>query len=93
MNPHPPPVTRCPRCRAPIHTRHTTRPAIEVTLDPHPLDPPAELEAILDRRWTYTRHGDDGPLTPRSGRQITHRPAGTRLRETVLREHRCEVIP
>lgn len=79
----------CPSCRAPVLTGITARPGIAVTLDPRPLDPPAELDAITAGRWTYTLHGD-GTLTPRSGRQITHRPAGTRARETVLREHRCQ---
>lgn len=85
------PLGTCPRCRTEVLTGVTGRPGIEVVLDPAPLDPVGELDAILDRRATVTRHTLGGQLTLRNGRQITDRPAGTRDRETVLREHRCEV--
>lgn len=66
------------------------RPSIEVVLDPEPLDPEGELAAILDGRWTVTLHTGADQLAMRGARAIEGRPAGTRTRELVLREHRCE---
>lgn len=83
----------CPRCRALVLTGVTERPGHEVVLDPEPLDPAGELDAVLDGRRTVTLHTVAGRLTVRGARAIEERPAGTRPREQVLRQHRCEDRP
>lgn len=80
----------CPRCGARTITGQTMRPSLEVTLDPGPLDPIGELTAVLEGRATCTLHAVAGQLAYRGARQIGTRPAGSRPRELVLREHRCE---
>lgn len=82
----------CPRCRAQVLTGVTMRPGFEVTLDPRPLDPPGELDAIADGRRTCTLHTAADQLAMRGWQAITHRPASTRCRELVLAEHRCEKV-
>lgn len=81
---------RCPRCRARTITGVTLPPGFAVEVDPAVLDPAAELEAILEGRWTYTLHTGADQLAHRGARQIEGRPAGSRVRESVHREHRCE---
>jgi hypothetical protein len=68
----------------------TMRPSIEVTLDPEPLDPRGELDAIVSGRWTFTLHTGAEQIATRGARTISARPARTRAREVVLAEHRCE---
>lgn len=83
-------IKPCPRCRADILTglSGTRRAAVDVALDPAPLNPPAELGRLLAGCRTWTLHSG-GQAHPRTAATIRARPAGTIPRQTVLADHRC----
>lgn len=65
--------------------------AIEVAVDPVPLNPLGEALAAVEGRRTYRLRSEGGRyvLDPRTARGITRRPAGSTPRADVLRAHRC----
>lgn len=76
-------ATECPRCRAALLTAHDE--GLRATVDLEPLaDRAAEIEALLDGRWTYT-HTQWGHLVYRDASRIA---AGT-LRGTIHAQHKC----
>src|SRR5689334_23333827 len=88
----PPPVkgggVRAP-CRCPDLIQVLTAEGFDVRLDPAPLGPLEELAACVAGCHTFTRHDVSGAVHGRTPFVIRTRPAGTRLRQTVLAEHRC----
>lgn len=69
--------------------------AFEVHTDPVPLNPLGEMLARLEHRATFDlrREGGGWVLDHRDHRRITARPAGTRPRSDVVREHQCHTRP
>jgi hypothetical protein len=69
--------------------------AFEATVDPTPLSPLGEALAIVEGRRTLALHHEAGRyvLDPRAADHIADHPAGSRRREDVLREHRCDTAP
>lgn len=84
---------RCRRCRQTVITGHTEPPRFDVEVDPTPLDPPAELEALTDGRPTYAHHVRPDRLTHRTAGKIRTAPAGTVAGIDVVRAHRCTPTP
>lgn len=82
-------VKRCPRCTGSTISGVSGL-GFDATLDTTVLDPIGELEAVLDGRQTYTVHELSEQIVERSPRAIRTRPAGTRPRQSVHPEHRCE---
>lgn len=62
---------------------------LQVTVDAAALTPVGELQALMAGVSTYTHHLVPDDLHHRSTWSITHRPAGTRPRQTVHAIHRC----
>lgn len=75
----------CARCGAPVIRARAGRvAALDVAADPTPLDPAAELSALLDGRLTW-HLTDTGRVT---WRDQFHISAGA-ARHLVLADHRC----
>lgn len=83
---------RCPRCRLKT-MRGLSDLGLDVVLDLEELDPRGELDAVVGGRHTWTLHTYAGQIAHRPPRVIIDRPAGTRPRQTVHRDHRCEEVP
>lgn len=62
---------------------------LDVVVDPAPLSPIGELQALLGGVHTYTHHVVPGELCWRYPLVIRSRPAGTAPRQTVHAAHRC----
>ena len=67
--------------------------ALEARADPIPVSALGEALALVEGRRTWSLHREAGRwvLDPRDDHHIAGYPAGTRLREDVLREHRCGI--
>ncbi|MFI6160370.1 hypothetical protein ACIA59_10520 [Micromonospora haikouensis] len=75
--------TRCHRCHAPILTALDDGVPARVDATPLP-DRTAEINALLDGRWTYT-HTANRHLVIRD----EHRIASTTITGTIHAEHKC----
>ncbi|MCX4474835.1 hypothetical protein OOK41_31745 [Micromonospora sp. NBC_01655] len=74
---------RCPRCHAALLTALDEGLPVRVDATPLP-DRAAEINALLDGRWTYT-HTANKHLVIRD----EHRIAANTMRGTVHAEHKC----
>jgi len=86
----------CRTCKATILTGlDDDRCALTVEVDPIPLTPVGEAIAQVEGRRTYWLHRDGGRLVLdlREASQIRAWPAGTRLGQDILRQHRCWTPP
>lgn len=86
----------CPRCTQLILAGlDDDWAALEARADPHPLNPLGEALTHLAGHHTYALHQDSRGyhLDRRTADHITHQPAGTRLREDILRAHHCNTDP
>jgi hypothetical protein len=82
----------CPRCGAPILRARAGRiAALDVRADPTPLNPAAEILALLDNRLTWCLV--ESPF----GTRIRHRNrwhiAAGRCTHTVVADHQCPPEP
>jgi hypothetical protein len=86
-------TTQCPGCHAPVLTARAGRvAALDVVADPQPLDPSAEILALLEGRLTWhlvTSALGTQRITWRGLTHIRHGPA----RHPVIRDHRCPPQP
>jgi hypothetical protein len=62
--------------------------AMDVQLDPEPLTPIGELDALHGGRRTWTMH-HTGDVFARGAGRITSWPAGQGQRRTVHADHQC----
>ena len=76
-------LTTCPRCKLPILTAHDEGLRVRVDLIPLP-DRQAEIAALLEGRWTYTRTRN-GHLVHRDATRIA---AGT-ITGPIHADHKC----
>lgn len=86
-------IRPCPTCPLLILTGLDAEMcATEAACDPSPLSPLGEALALVEGRRTWALHSEAGRwvLDPRDSDQIASEPAGSRLRQDVLRAHRCE---